>query len=69
MYRKVECNELRNPFLYPELVKHLRQKNMCYLPTESDKTQQRNQGDDFMLEQRIKRLKMIAPKGKASEKT
>ena len=49
-------------------MKHLRQKNTCYLPTESDKTQQRNQGDDFILEQRIKRLKMIAPKARQVRK-
>ena len=50
-------------------MKHLWQKDACYVPTESDETQQKHQGDDFMLEQRIKRLKTLAPKGKGSEKT
>ena len=68
IYREVEYSELRNKVLYPESVKLLRKSNTTFVKPKGQ-LPQKHQGGDFMLEQQINRLKIMAPKGKATEHT
>ena len=61
VYREVEYNELRNHVITPKTVKKSRDRNHTF--TESSGASESHQGGDFMLEQRVKRMKMLSPKG------
>lgn len=66
IYREIEYRDLRNKVLYPNQVKQQRKKNLTYSKSAE---KSRNQGGDFLLEQKIQRQKMIAPKGIISSTT
>ena len=66
IYREIEYRDLRNKALYPEEVKRQRSKNLSFSSTNIDA---RNQGGDFLLEQKVKRQKMLAPKGVVKKET
>ena len=64
IYREVEYNELRNRVIMPDIVRKTRDQNHTF--TEGTGNEKSHQGGDFLLEQRVKRMKMIAPKGAMS---
>ena len=64
IYREVEYNELRSKVIMPDQLKYSRAENMTC--TEGPGNSKSHQGGDFMLEQRVRRSKMIAPKGQTS---
>ena len=64
IYREVEYAELKNKVMMPEVVKISRERNHTF--TENTRADKSHQGGDFMLEQRVKRLKMLSPKGSMS---
>ena len=66
IYRELEYRDLRNKVLYPEEVRAYRESNLTFATNSIDS---RNQGGDFQLEQKIKRQKLLAPKGIVSKKT
>ena len=66
IYREIQYQDLRNKALYPEEVKRQRSKNFSFSSTDIDA---RNQGGDFLLEQKVKRQKMLAPKGVVKKET
>ena len=57
---------MRNKILYPDSIKNLLDKNITLSTNETDS---KCQGSDFMLEEKIKRQKELAPKGVVSSKT
>ncbi|XP_057303732.1 uncharacterized protein LOC130641092 [Hydractinia symbiolongicarpus] len=65
-YREIEYRDLQNKAIYPPQVKEQRDKNLSFSVT---KTKGRNQGGDFLMEQKIKRQKMMAPKGSVDKST
>ena len=68
IYREVEYSDLRNKVLYPEVVKELRKRNISFC--EINSTQNTNhQFGDFKLEERVKSMKMMAPKGSITAET
>ena len=65
IYQEVEYRELRSQSSYPEQVKILRDRNLSFASTVlHDKCQ----GGDFILEQKIRRQKMLCPKGPVEAK-
>ena len=64
IYREVEYRELRNLALFPPDVLNLRKQNLSFSKSDLPLN---NQGGDFMLEQKVKKLKMFAPKGGAQK--
>ena len=65
-YQEVEYRELFNRVTYPQEVLKFVNDNMTFTSSELEKN---HQGGDFCLENKIKRLKMIAPKGRISNST
>ena len=59
-YREVEYRDFRDRVLYHPEVRQLRDRNMSF--SESS-VLGKSQGGDFLLEQKVKRQKLIAPKG------
>lgn len=66
IYREVEYRDLKNRIQYKEPVQNLREKNMSFSETELSK---KSQGGDFVLEGKVQRQKLIAPKGIVNCKT
>ena len=65
IYREVEYNELRQQALYPSEIANLREENISF---SSSKCESKNhEGGDFKLENMIKKIKAITPKGKKDE--
>ena len=63
IYREVEYNELRDRVVMPDAVRKARYRNHTFTEGTGEKS---HQGGDFMLEQRVKRMRMISPKGAMS---
>ena len=68
IYREVEYNELRQKVLMPSLMNELRREN-CSFSSVGGKVKNNHEGGDFKLENEIKRIKSITPKGKKTEET
>ena len=66
IYREVEYHELQNKVLYPQPIKEMLDNNVTFSTTES---MSKCQGGDFVLEEKIKKQKGIAPKGIVNSKT
>ena len=66
IYREVEFRKLRNKVLYPQPIKEMLDNNVTFSTTES---MSKCQGGDFVLEEKIKKQKGIAPKGIVNSKT
>ena len=66
IYREVEYNELRQRILFPSEIGQLRQENITY-SNINGVTRNNHEGGDFKLENQIKRIKSLAPKGRISE--
>ena len=65
LYQEVEYRELRSYVTFPEPVKEVRDRNVTFATSNlNDKCQ----GGDFLLEQKIRRQKMLCPKGNPDEK-
>ena len=62
IYREVEYNELRQMALYPTDVASLRKVNSTFTKSDSDLCN--HQGGDFKLEEKVKMVKELSPKGK-----
>ena len=62
----MEYRELQNKVLYPQPIKEMLDNNVTFSTTES---MSKCQGGDFVLEERIKKQKGIAPKGIVNSKT
>ena len=60
IYREVEYRELRNKVLYPPEIQVLLESNLSYSSSDKEQT---CQGADFILEEKVKSQKSIAPKG------
>ena len=58
--QEVEYRDLKNPVLYPPEIKQQRDRNMSYNTTSIS---EKRKGGDFLLEEKVKRQKLIAPKG------
>ena len=66
IYREVEYRDLKNRVLYDKEVKELRDKNMSFSTTT---LMGKSQGGDFVLEGKVKRQKLLAPKGSIKAET
>ena len=66
IYREVEYRELQNKGLNPQPIKEMLDNNVTFSTTES---MSKCQGGDFILEEKIKKQKGIAPKGIVNSKT
>ena len=62
IYQYIEYRDLKNQVIYPKEVKKVLDDNMSF----SKQLDHNHQGGDFSLEGKIKRLKMVAPKGRIS---
>ena len=60
IYREVEYRDLKNRVLYPEQVRTLRDNNMSFNECQNVG---KSQGTDFVLKGKVKRQKLLAPKG------
>ena len=60
IYREIEYRDLMTKSIYPEEVKSQFEKNLSFSTKNSECT---NQGGDFLLEQKVQRQKLVAPKG------
>lgn len=65
IYREVEYNELRQQVLYPPDVAALRNANISFTEPKSGLTV--HQSGDFKLEERVKSMKRMSPKGPINE--
>ena len=63
IYREVEYNELRQKVLLPQEISAVRNNNISY-STKSNAMGHNNEGGDFKLENKIKQIKALTPKGK-----
>ena len=63
IYQEVEYRDLASRAEYPDCLTQFFKKNSCFNISKRDLN---HQGGDFCLENKIKRHKMIAPKGKTS---
>ena len=66
IYQEIEYRDLQNRVCYPEEVRKLLDRNMAFSDSALDLN---HQGGDFCLEGKIKRHKMVAPKGDVTEDT
>ena len=66
IYREVEYRDLKNRVLYDKEAKELRDKNMSFNTTT---LMGKSQGGDFVLERKVKRQKLLAPKGSMKAET
>ena len=67
IYREVEYNDLREKALYTDEVRKLRERNNTFT-SENGMLTQNHQDGDFKLEERVKMMKRLSPKGKKDEK-
>ena len=68
IYREVDYSDCCNKVLYPDVVKELRKENISF--SEIHSTQNTNhQFGDFKLEERVKSMKRMAPKGSITAET
>ena len=65
-YQEIEYRDLRNKAIYPDKIRCQLNKNVTF--STSDKPT-RGQGADFLLKQKIKRQKMLSPKGPVDKTT
>ena len=63
IYQDTEYYDLQNMATYPEEIKQVLDDNMPFSSSQLDRN---HQGDDFVLEGKIKRHKLVAPKGMVS---
>ena len=68
IYREVEYSDLKNKVLYPDIVKQRRKINVSFSDLKSMQNTNHQSGD-FKLEENVKSLKRIAPKGNVSSET
>ena len=68
IYRGVEYTELRNKVLYLDIVKQQREINFSFSDLKSLQNVNHQSGD-FKLEENVKQLRRIAPKGNVSLET
>ena len=66
IYREVEYRKFRNKILYPDCINNLLENNMTFSTNETDS---KCQGGEFMLKEKIKSQKVLAPKGVIKSKT
>ena len=66
IYREVEYRDLKNCVLYPEEVRAVCDKNMLYSEYSN---KGKSQGGNFILEGKVKRQKLLAPKGPVKAST
>ena len=66
IYREIEYRDLRNRVMYPKEVRRIRDSNMSFSTTTLPG---KSQGGDFILEGKVKRQKLIAPKGPVKGET
>ena len=68
IYREVDYSDCCNKVLYPDVVKELRKQNISF--SEIHSTQNTNhQFGDFKLEEQVKSMKRMAPKGSIAAET
>ena len=65
LYREIEYNELRNKVLFPRDVEMVRDCNITFSDNSSD-LRTAHQGGDFKLEEKVKSMKRMSPKGVVS---
>ena len=63
IYQEIEYRDLKNRTLYPKEIKTVTDENMSFT-TSLDLN---HEGGDFCLENKIKKHKLIAPKGRVSD--
>ena len=63
IYCEVEYNELKQKVCYPTIVSQLRKQNSTFGNPNSD-VKNNHEGGDFKLENQIKKIKSLTPKGK-----
>ena len=63
IYREVEYNELRQKVCFPTIISQLRKQNISFSNPNSD-VKNNHEGGDFKLENQIKKIKSLTPKGK-----
>ena len=68
IYREVEYSDRRNKVLYPDVVKELRKQNISFSEIHSMQNTNHQFGD-FKLEERVKSMKRMAPKGSITAET
>ena len=68
IYREVEYSDLCNKVLYPEVVKELRKQNISFSEIHSMQNTNHQFGD-FKLEEQVKSMKRMAPKGSIAAET
>ena len=66
IYREVEYRDLKNRVSYPPDIRSLRDRNMSY---STSTLIGKSKGGDFMLEEKVKRQKLLAPKGPITSST
>ena len=66
IYREIEYNELRQKVCCPSPISELRKQNLTF-SSSSSCPKANHEGGDFKLENQIKKIKALAPKGKKDE--
>ena len=66
IYQEVEYRDLYNRATYPDCISQFMQRNSCFNTSTLDLN---HQGCDFCLENKIRRHKMVAPKGIVTNST
>ena len=66
IYREMEYRDLKNRVLYPPEIKQLRDRNVSYSTTTISG---KSKDGDFLLEEKVKRQKLIAPTGPITDAT
>ena len=68
IYREVEYNELRQKAIFPQEISEIRAKNISF-SSANNNVARNHEGGDFKLENKIKQIKSITPKGKKDVET
>ena len=68
IYGEVEYSDHKNKFLYPDIVKQRWKINVSFSDFKSMQNANHQSGD-FKLEENVKSLKRLAPKGNVSSET
>ena len=63
IYREIEYNELRQKVCFPTIISELRKENISFSNPNSN-VKNNHEGGDFKLENKIKKIKSLTPKGK-----
>ena len=66
IYQEIEYRDLRVKAIYPEEIRRQLDENVTF---SSSDLPNKGQGGDFLLEQKIKRQKMLSPKGPVNKAT